>query len=79
MGCTLDAGPVMPALAKRAAAAPGPPRDGWKAQRKAGETGETGRAFWPALPRPAPDLDVRRQLHRLGPGPRRRPGHRGPL
>ena len=39
MGCTLDAGPVMPALAKRAAAAPGPQRDGWKALRKAGETG----------------------------------------
>ena len=42
MGWTLDAGPVMPALAKRAAAAPGPQRDGWKALRKAGETG-TGR------------------------------------
>ena len=39
MGCTLDAGPVMPALAERAAAAPGPQRDDWKALRKAGETG----------------------------------------
>ena len=40
MGCTLGAGPVMPALAKRGAAAPGPQRDGWKALREAGETGQ---------------------------------------
>jgi hypothetical protein len=40
MGCTLDPGPVMPALAERAAAAPGPPRDGWKALREAGERGQ---------------------------------------
>jgi hypothetical protein len=33
MGCTLGPGPVMPALPERAAAAPGPPRDGWKALR----------------------------------------------
>jgi hypothetical protein len=45
MGCALDAGPVMPALAKRAAAAPGPQRDGWKALRRAGETGEMGQAY----------------------------------
>jgi hypothetical protein len=40
MGGTLDPGPVMPALAEPAAGAPGPPRDGWKALRGAGETGQ---------------------------------------
>ena len=54
MGCTLDAAPVMPALAKRGAAAPGPQRDGWKALRKAGETGETGETGRAYLARLAP-------------------------
>jgi hypothetical protein len=36
MSCTLDPGPVMPALPERGAAAPGPPRDGWNALREAG-------------------------------------------
>jgi hypothetical protein len=37
MSHTLDPGPIMAALAERAAGAPGPPRGNWKALREAGQ------------------------------------------